>query len=172
MCIFCLFGNLRVQVQTWLFDVCLYAFCGSVQSERINLIYIFFRKWKLYYSIKKRLWPIMSLTQLIDFNVRLELTSALTALKYSQVLFHGSNPRKILNRLFKEGKEKTVYSRPSSVCTNIPSEKNIYYMHWKKLFTYWMLPVYVEKFRCNKMHSVISVCFVFILIPFYSYCVI
>ena len=53
---------------------------------------------------KQGLWLIKeSHTAEIISKVRLESTSALTALKHSQVLFHSSNPRKII-RLFRGGK--------------------------------------------------------------------
>lgn len=49
MCIMCPYGKLTIQIETWVFVVRLYAFL-FVSSERENkLIYIFFRKWKLYY---------------------------------------------------------------------------------------------------------------------------
>lgn len=58
-----------------------------------------------------------------DIKVRLKATSALTALKHSQVQFHCSD---LETKTTEEGKENTVYSRPMSVCTNIPSGKKIF----------------------------------------------
>lgn len=67
MCKLCLYGNLKTEssdpnVGVWCPFVCFLC----VNSEQENkLIYIFYRKWKLYYYKKKKgLWPIKSLTQL------------------------------------------------------------------------------------------------------------
>lgn len=73
--------------------------------------------------------------------------SALTALKCSQVLFYGSDLRTISSlkrqqiQIIKKGFSSRTRRQwctvdTVSVCTNILSEKNIYYLHWKKLFTY------------------------------------
>lgn len=43
-----------------------------------------------------------------------------------------------------------MYSRPMSVCIKSTKWKYLLHALEKKLFTYWMLPVYVELFRCNK----------------------
>lgn len=62
MCILCLYGNLKVQVQTCMFDVRLYAFCVSIHSWEKKLIYIFFRNRKAVLW-EEGLWPIKSLIQ-------------------------------------------------------------------------------------------------------------
>lgn len=168
MCTLCLYQNLKTEsldpsLGVWCPFVCF--LCDSLEWED-KLIYIFFRKWKLYYY-KKGLWPIKSLTQLKWSKSQTPICTHCLK-NIHRFGFTAPNLRKIIKKAFQEGKEKTVYSRLLSVCTNIPSEINIYYMHSKKLFTYWMLPVYVEKFRCNKMHSVIPLSLFFLIL---KYCV-